>query len=46
MFTKLKALLCKAGKRTIPAVEKKIGGLFEAIKPQECPNFFNHAEYA
>lgn len=46
MFSKLKALLRKAAKRTIPALWKKIGALLETITPQECTNFFKHAGYA
>jgi transposase len=39
-FSKLKALLRKAAKRSIDALWKKIGDLLDAVTPCECSNFF------
>ena len=39
-FSKLKALLRKAAKRTIDALWKEIGELLNTVSPSECTNFF------
>jgi transposase len=39
-FSKLKALLRKAAKRSIDALWKEIADLLDAVTPDECSNFF------
>lgn len=45
-FAKLKALLRKAAKRSIPELWDKIGTLLDEFSPTECRNLFRHAGYA
>jgi len=44
-FSKLKALLRKAPKRSIDALWKEIGDLLNAVTPDECSNFFASCGY-
>jgi transposase len=44
-FSKLKALLRKAAKRTVEALWAKIGDLIPTFTPQECTNYFKAAGY-
>jgi transposase len=44
-FSKLKALLRKAAKRSIDALWKEIGELLDALTPDECSNFFASCGY-
>jgi len=44
-FSKLKALLRKAAKRSIDALWKEIGDLLKAVTPDECSNFFASCGY-
>ncbi len=44
-FSKLKALLRKAAKRTIDALWKEIGDLLNTTTPDECSNFFASCGY-
>lgn len=39
-FSKFKALLRKAAKRTVEGLRNTIGALLPAFTPQECENFF------
>jgi len=45
LFAKLKALLRKAGKRTIDALWEEIGVLLDTVSPDECRNFFMSSGY-
>jgi transposase len=45
-FSKFKALLRKAARRSIPALWDKIGELIGAFSPDECANYFKNAGYA
>jgi transposase len=45
-FAKFKALLRKAGERSVPALWDRIGILLSAFTSQECSNYFHHAGYA
>lgn len=45
LFAKLKALLRKAGKRTIDALREKIGVLLDTVSPDACRNFFMSSGY-
>ena len=45
-FAKLKALLRKAGERSVEDIWTRIGELLDAVTPQECRNDFNHTGYA
>jgi transposase len=45
-FAKLKALLRKAAARTRDTLWDEIGDALNAFTPQECANYFRHAEYA
>jgi transposase len=45
-FAKLKALLRKAGERSIPALWDRIGSLLDTVSAQECANYFRHTGYA
>lgn len=44
-FSKLKALLRKAAKRSIDALWKEVGDLLNALTPGECSNFFAFCGY-
>ena len=44
-FSKLKALLRKAAKRSIDALWKEIGDLLNTVTPDECSNFFASCGY-
>ena len=44
-FAKLKALLRKAGERSVEALWHLIGKLLDAFSPQECVNYFVAAGY-
>jgi transposase len=45
MFAKLKALLRKAARRTIPALWEEIGRLLSAFSPAECQHYFAASGY-
>ena len=45
-FAKLKALLRKAGERSVEDIWTRIGELLDAVTPQECRNDFKHTGYA
>ena len=45
LFAKLKALLRKASKRTIPALWNYLGSLIDTFPPQECSNYFASSGY-
>ena len=45
-FAKLKALVRKAGERSVEDIWTRIGELLDAVTPQECRNDFNHTGYA
>ena len=44
-FSKLKAMLRKAARRTIEGLWSTIGDLLDAFSPSECANFFANAGY-
>ncbi len=44
-FSKLKALLRKAGERSVDALWSRIGALLKEFTPKECANFFAAAGY-
>ena len=44
-FSKLKALLRKAAKRSIDALWKEIGDLLNTVTPDQCSNFFASCGY-
>jgi len=44
-FSKLKAHLRKAAKRTIPELEQEIVRCLDSYTPHECKNYFKHAGY-
>jgi transposase len=44
-FSKLKAKLRGAGKRTIPALEKYLGEVLDCFSPEECENYFVSCGY-
>jgi len=44
-FAKLKALLRKAGKRTVDGLWEFLGQAGDAFSPQECQNYFRHCGY-
>jgi transposase len=46
LFAKLKALLRKAGERSLEGLWRRIGYLLDAFKPSECTNYFRNAGYA
>jgi transposase len=46
VFSKLKALLRKAGERTLSALWDRIGKLLDCFEPAECRNYFRHSGYA
>jgi transposase len=45
LFAKLKALLRKAGKRTVEALWNEIGELLKTLSPTECANYFASSGY-
>jgi len=45
MFSKLKALLRKAAKRTVETLWAEIGRLLDAFTPRECSNYFASCGY-
>ena len=45
-FAKLKALLRKAGERTVEGLWAFLGRALDAFSPQECRNYFRHCGYA
>ena len=45
MFSKLKALLRKAAKRTVDALWEEIGQLLSAFSAVECQNYFASSRY-
>lgn len=45
VFSKLKAKLRAAAKRTISALEDFLGGFLDLLTPQECENCFRHCGY-
>jgi transposase len=46
VFAKLKALLRKAGERTLEATWRRIGDLIGHFPPAECANYLTNAGYA
>ena len=44
-FSKLKALLRKAGKRTVEGLWGFLGQALEAFTPEECRNYLRHCGY-
>jgi transposase len=44
-FAKLKALLRKAGKRTVEGLWEFLGGALDAFSPAECANYVRHCGY-
>jgi transposase len=44
-FAKLKALLRKAGKRTVDELWEFLGQALDAFSPEECCNYFRHCGY-
>jgi hypothetical protein len=44
-FSKLKALLRKAAKRTIDGLWDAVAEAIKAFSPDECTNFFAYAGY-
>lgn len=44
-FSKLKALLRKAAKRTVGALWNEIGALLATLSPEECANYFASCNY-
>jgi transposase len=44
-FSKLKAFLRKAAKRTLDGLWNEIGALKKLVRPPECRNYFNAAGY-
>jgi transposase len=45
-FAKLKALLRKAGRRTVEGLWELLGQVLDAFSPEECRNYFRHCGYA
>jgi transposase len=45
-FSKLKALLRKAGERTVAGLWEFLGGALDLFAPDECRNYFRHCGYA
>ena len=45
VFSKFKALLRKAARRTVDALWTHIGNLLEAVTPDECANYFTASGY-
>jgi transposase len=46
LFAKLKALLRKAGERSVASLWSRIAELLDAFTPTECANYFRNAGYA
>jgi len=46
LFAKLKALLRKAKKRTLPALWDAIGQIIDVFTPPECANYLRNSGYA
>lgn len=46
LFAKLKALLRKAGERSVAALWDRIAELLDAFSPAECTNYFRNVGYA
>jgi transposase len=46
LFAKLKALLRKAGERSVEGLWNRIAVLLDAFIPSECANYFRNAGYA
>jgi len=46
LFAKLKALLRKAGERSVEGLWNRIADLLKAFTPSECTNYFRNAGYA
>jgi transposase len=46
LFAKLKALLRKAGERSVEGLWNRIANLLKAFTPSECANYFRNAGYA
>jgi transposase len=44
-FSKLKSALRKGAARTVTRLLKLIGRLAKTLTPEECANYFQHAEY-
>ena len=44
-FAKLKALLRKAGERTVEGLWRLLGRLLDEFTPEECRNFLSHSGY-
>lgn len=44
-FARLKAMLRKAGERTVPALWSLIGSLVDIFQPVECANYFSSCGY-
>ena len=44
-FSKLKALLRKAGKRTVDGLWEFLGQALDAFTPEECDNYMRHCGY-
>lgn len=44
-FAKLKALLRKAGERTVEGLWRLLGRLLDEFPPQECRNYLSHSGY-
>jgi transposase len=44
-FAKLKALLRKAGQRTVDGLWEFLGQALDAFGPEECGNYFRHCGY-
>lgn len=44
-FAKLKALLRRAGERTVEGLWRLLGQLLDEFSPEECRNFFTHCGY-
>jgi len=44
-FAKLKALLRKAGERTVEGLWRLLGRLLDEFTPEECRNFLSHCGY-
>jgi transposase len=45
LFAKLKAMLRKAGKRTIDILWEEIGRLVDTVSASECRNYFRACGY-
>ncbi|GLK44956.1 hypothetical protein GCM10017612_28760 [Novosphingobium resinovorum] len=44
-FSRLKAMLRKAGQRTVNGLSSLIGKLVDIFQPQECSNYFRSCGY-